>query len=203
MIFLHYYDNKNDFNAEYNDTESIQVASFDCSEGRFTFNRQEQQGTYPYYIWTNGTVEMMTPIRRLAVGNYAQVVSGDDYYEITAVQTESHDPKYYEPWVSYTDVEGSSSTINYNQEKVIDFKPTGQYKRANFGVTQDMIDQWVQMAQNDAPLDSYGVKVLSQPLTSVYNGYQEQIQFYAAGSRRVYIGKTADFIQIAEGEGMK
>lgn len=202
MVFLHYYDDLNDFNTEYNDTESIQVVSFDCSQGRFTFDREEQEGAYPYYIWTNGTIELMTLIRRLAVGNYAQAVGGDSY-EITAVQREEHNPKYYEPWVSYTKVEGSSNIINYNQENVIDFKPTGDYKRANFGVTQDMIDQWVQMAQNDAPLDSYGIKVLSQPITSVYNTNEVQIVFYGAGSRRVFIGKTDDFIVIAEGEGPK
>ena len=144
----------------------------------------------------------MTQIRRVVAGNEAYSMGGDPY-QITAVQTEEHDPKYYEPWVSYTEVEGSSSLINYNQEKVIDFKPTGSYKRANFGVTQEMIDQWSQMAQNDAPLDSYGVRVLSQPLTSIYNGYQDDIEFYAAGSRRVYIGKVEDYITISEGEGPK
>ena len=202
MVFLHYYDDLNDFNTEYNDTESIQVVSFDCSQGRFTFDREEQEDGNTYYIWTNGTVEMMTRIRRLVAGNYADII-GSGSYEITAVQIEEHNPKYYEPWVSYTKVEGSSNIINYNRENVIDFKPLGSYKRANFGVTQGMIDQWVQMAQDGAPLDSYGIKVMSGPLTYVDKGNEVQIIFYGDGSRRVYIGKATDFITIQEGEGMK
>ena len=100
--------------------------------------------------------------------------------------------KYKEPWVSLT---RENDEIFYNKEPIINFAPTGySYTYADFGVTDSMINRWIEMIDNEEPYENFGVTVMSHEINEAYvlrnvqdSPYEIQFIYYIPDSFAFYI----------------
>ena len=214
MKYIHTYNTVEEFEAVYNNDASTLVISFDCELGRFTFDRElyVEAWDQTVYCWTNGEVILDTEVRNPIVGDSAynddpdgdgtpfEPGDDDDYqeYGITAVQTEEPESGYFEPWVSLT---RENEAVHYNKLGMLNFQPEGYFTRADFGITQEMIDNWIEIYENHGSLEEYGVLVFSNPITNVYKSTR-LIIFYS-GEPRAYIGLSEDYVDISLTDGDK
>jgi hypothetical protein len=125
-------------------------------------------------------------------------------YLITGIQTEEHQPKYIEPWVSYVrNNEENDFPVQYNKMFNINFEPIGDFTRSDFGVTQDMVDKWVKMCEKETPPDLYGIKVMSCPISRI-NVFPDCVDFGSlSGTYRAGIYFDSDSIIISTGDTEK
>lgn len=85
--YLHKYSSEGDFNEDYNDELTSVVESFVCSAGTFNYLGKGIWFTAPF--WKNGSVELITEGRGVAVGDYAiSPLNTSERYEITAVSSD-------------------------------------------------------------------------------------------------------------------
>jgi hypothetical protein len=112
--YLHRFTTLESFNEIYDDSATTIITAFTCSAGTFVYDRCDETGAMPEYIWKNGNTELITNYRDVAVGNNCGWSSGaydpveDTCIEITAISTVEHDAAYKAPWVSYTTYEKDS-----------------------------------------------------------------------------------------------
>ena len=109
-----------------------------------------------------------------------------------------NDTLYFEPWVSYT---RENEAVHYNKSNILDFQPEGHFTHADFGITQEMIDNWIEIYENHGSLEEYGVLVFSNPITRVYKS-NRMIVFYSE-EPRAYIGLDEDYVNISLTDGVK
>jgi hypothetical protein len=208
MKYIHTYDTIEEFERDYNDETEYTVASFDCELGRFTFVGEQyvEQWEMTVYTWTNGDVTLDTERRNPSVGNKAYnddpdgdgtpfEPGDDDEYEeyvITAIQREGPEPTYIEPWISYT---RENEKTNYNKPVIINFQPYGRFVFADFGVTQEKINTWIDMIDNEARPEAFGVLVLSNIPAYVYHD-NNYIYFTGPSYDMAQISLHGDNIQV-------
>ena len=103
--YLHRYLSKEDLNETYGDSATTIITAVTCSSGTFVYDRYDNE--IPGYVWKNGDQEIITELRN----PYNKVAKDIERFRVilNELLTESHTPKYKEPWVSYT-------TYNVNTE---------------------------------------------------------------------------------------
>jgi hypothetical protein len=105
--YLHRYLNREDLHETYDDSATTIITAVTCSSGTFVYDRYVAGGRVRGYIWKNGDQEIATEVRN----PYNKEARDTEHFRVilNELLTESHTPKYNEPWVSYT-------TYNVNTE---------------------------------------------------------------------------------------
>ena len=108
--YIHKYNSLSAFTEDYEDESVLLVVSFVCSAGTFTYDTYE--AGIQAYVWVNAQKTLWTPDRNPKVGAFdypngtgAYDPDNDNGVEITLINTEQHEGKYLEPWVSATKYE--------------------------------------------------------------------------------------------------
>ena len=197
------YNDRDDWGGEHDhEITSVNGDSFTCDLGTFTYDGVEfyqlQGAPFNSYLWRNGDKFLMTQFRNPSVGE--ECVDTEDpanRYEITAVQTEEHEPAYVEPWVSFT---RGNESVHYNKPQIIDFQPLGTFSYEDFGITHVVMNRWMSVIDNEEPLENLGVKIMSQPISSAsYDDYS--FYFRTLGSLRAYVSRESNRVNVSQGDG--
>ena len=190
MKYIHTYDTIEEFEIDYADDLVSAVTSITCELGVFTYVDDESSRIF---VWKNGDLLLETQFRNPSVGELcATLETPRTFYEITDIQAEDHDPAYVEPWISYT---REDRRTHYNKEEIINFQPYGFYNYSRFGITGERINEWIDMIDMDAPLDEFGVLILSNPMS--HAGHDTNyIYFYDGFENIAQISIHNDHIEI-------
>ena len=181
---------------------SVNGDSFTCDLGTFTYDGVEfyqiSGSLFNSYLWRNDDTFLMTQFRNPSVGEECVDIENTvNRYEITAVQQEDHEPAYVEPWVSFT---RENESVHYNKAQIIDFQPLGTFSYEDFGITQIVMNRWMNVIDNDEPLENLGVMIMSEPLSRAsYDNYG--FYFRTFGALRAYVSRESDYVSVTQGDG--
>jgi hypothetical protein len=197
------FNDEDEWGDEYtHEITSVNGDSFTCDLGTFTYDGVEfyqiPETIFSSHLWRNDDTFVMTQFRNPSVGEEcADAEDTTNRYEITAVQTEEHEQAYVEPWVSFT---RENESVHYNKAQIIDFQPLGDFSYEDFGITQIVMNRWMNVIDNNEPLENLGVMIMSQPLSRAsYDNYG--FYFRTLGALRAYVSRESDYVSVTQGDG--
>ena len=120
------------------------------------------------------------------------------YETVTAFTQDYNGTGYTEPWVSYT-VENEGVFYNKN---VIDFRPKGQFRLSDFGITTEITDHWAEVISESQPYANLGALVMSEPITYAESGsgtfyFENDFGYWA------FVSTSGDRVEIGSGDTVK
>ena len=110
----------------------------------------------------------------------------------------SSNPNYEEHVIEST--YESPKKVSYNKPQVINFQPLGTFVYADFGITQDILNYWEEVFDNQEPYENLHVTVLGYPVTYAWFDGSYGIMFENTYGQRAFVSLETDRVRISPGD---